>query len=154
MRTIHVITGLLLAGAIATGCTRKTEIITPEPYPVGGESRKPAAILRVTPRHHLKNVDTCWVYIKYNSKQAAAKYDDSIEIIIQDGRPMAIFDSLKRGDYFLLAKGWQWSIEDSNKIVEGGAAFTIPDEIEIRNGKDTVLRTFDTYLDVFDAKGK
>ncbi|RYD55792.1 MAG: hypothetical protein EOP56_14610 [Sphingobacteriales bacterium] len=151
MRTIHVITGLLLAGAIATGCTKETEIIPPAPYPKGGKGGK--ARLRITPRHHLKNTDTCWIYIKYDSKMAAAKYDDSMEVIMQDGRPMAIFDSLRRGDYFLYAKGWQYEIVDSNKIVEGGAAFTIPDELFI-NGKDTSKRTYDTYLDVLDANGK
>lgn len=143
MRTIHFMTGLLLAGTFIAGCTRENPYIPPAPYPVGGKGGK--ATLRVTPRHHLRNLDTCVVYIYYNSKQMRSSFDDTAYVKYIDGRSMVIFDSLKRGDYFLYAKGLNYDIEDSNKTVTGGAYFTVIDSVD---------RTYDLYLDVLDHENK
>lgn len=143
MRTIKVITGLLLAGAIATGCTRENEVIPPAPYPVGGKGGK--ATLRVTPRHHLQNMDNGKVYIKYNSKVQPAAYDDSADVEYSDGRPMAIFKNLKWGDYYLFARDTNFNLADTIQTVTGGAHFMVPDSFENK---------YDLYLDVFDHNGK
>ena len=143
MRTIHIITGLLLAGSIVAGCTRENEHIPPAPYPEGG--RGGLATLNVTPRHHLQNIANARVYIKYNSKQEPAVYDDSMDVEMVNGKPVASFTLMKEGDYYLFARGENPNIEDTIQTVSGGAYFIIPDTLEV---------AYDIYLDVFDHKGK
>lgn len=132
MRTSHILSGILLMGILAVGCTRENEVIEPAPRPVGGIGGK--ATLKVTPRHHLQNINGGKVYIKYDTLGAATTFDDSAAVEFKDGRPMASFDSLTAGNYYLYATGF-----DNDSLVTGGAGFTIIDTFE---------NTYDLYLDV------
>ncbi len=132
MRTSHILSGILLMGALATGCTRENEVIEPAPRPVGGIGGK--STLRITPRHHLQNINGATVYIKYDTLRATTVFDDSSAVGFIDGRPMAIFDSLAPGNYYLYATGL-----NNDSLVRGGAGFTIIDSLET---------TYDLYLDV------
>lgn len=83
------------------------------------------ATLRVTPRHHGINIDSCMVYIKYNSSEIASTYDDSIWCVPSGGKPVATFSQLKKGNYYIYGKGWDPTIIQE---VVGGIPFTITEE--------------------------
>lgn len=93
----------------------------PEPSGKGGN-----ATLQATPQHHGKNIDSCTIYIKYNTSDAPAdgKYDDSAVCVPLGGKPVATFTQLKKGPYYLFGKGWDPSISQG---VVGGTPYTIAD---------------------------
>lgn len=83
------------------------------------------AAIRVIPNHDGLNIDSCKVYIKYNSAviPADGQYDDSVWAMVNDdGTPIASFYNLKAGRYYLFARGWD--IIRSEKV-RGGLFFTI-----------------------------
>lgn len=80
--------------------------VTPPPPPVvagkGGNNT-----LRVVPLHNNVNIDSCWIYIKYNSLDRPESYDDSVYCTLDAEKEYsAYFRNLKKGNYFLYAKGW------------------------------------------------
>ncbi len=85
------------------------------------------AVLKITPRHHGKNIDSCTIYIRYNTKDLPSdgRYDDSAACVQEDGKPIATFSNLKKGDYYLYGSGWDPSIAE--KVV-GGTPYTISEE--------------------------
>lgn len=83
------------------------------------------AILRLTPKHHAKLIDSCKVYIKYNTQDKPAFYDDSTWCIPVDGKPVGTFSGLKKGKYYLYGYGWDEAIAEA---VDGGAPFEIIEE--------------------------
>lgn len=115
-----------LPGLVAILCfsackDKKTE--TPAPAVVAGKGG--SSILRVIPRHHSKEIDSCTVYIKYNAQDLPAngKYDDSLKVVKDSsGHPYAIFTGLKKGNYYLYGYGWDKSIADT---VLGGSPHII-----------------------------
>lgn len=62
----------------------------------------------VTPTHGNSYVDSCMVYIKYGQLNAPADghYDDSAKCIVLGGKPLAIFDSLSVGLYYVCGTGY------------------------------------------------
>lgn len=104
MRTKHIFYGLIAASLIV-GCQRKNEFIADPAAPVAGKGGNTR--LMVTAQHYQKDVDTGTIYIKYNSTTLPIdmKFDDSGNIKMQNGRPMVVFDSLKRGNYYFYVKG-------------------------------------------------
>jgi hypothetical protein len=90
---------------------------------IGGKGG--GAVLRVTPQHHGKNIDSCMIYIKYNTQDKPASYDDSAKCVLIDNKPVATFPSLKKGKYYLFGYGWDPSI---GQAVKGGAPYTISSE--------------------------
>ncbi len=86
----------------------------------GGE-----AAIRVIPNHDGLNIDSCMVYIKYNSAVVPTdgQYDDSVWAMVNDDNvPVASFVGLRAGRYYLFARGWD--IIRSQKV-RGGLFFTI-----------------------------
>ncbi len=83
------------------------------------------ATLKVMPAHHEKQIDSCTVYIKYNTRDAPATYDDSVKTQIAGGVPTATFTELKKGDYYLYGRGWD---KDIQQVVTGGIPVTITQE--------------------------
>ena len=81
-----------------------------------------SSFLRITPQHHGKNIDSATVYLKYNSSDASATYDDSAVCQAVGGLPVARFDSLKAGQYYIFSQGYDPSIFQA---VKGGIPFTI-----------------------------
>lgn len=104
---------------ISVGCKNKTD----PPADIGGKGG--TAVLKITPQHHGKNIDSFAVYIKYNSQDAASVYDDSAEVIMENSKPVATFSQLKKGKYYILGRGWDSSISDD---VKGGMPQTITEE--------------------------
>ena len=89
-----------------------------------------AATLRITPRHHGKQIDSLTVYIKYNTQDAPADsvYDDSAHCVMVDTIPVATFPGLKAGSYYIYGYGYDPSILEA---VRGGVPYTI-------NSQDTL----------------
>ncbi len=70
------------------------------------------AILKITPRHHGNQIDSCTIYVKYNAVDAPVngRYDDSAKCILTGGIPVATFSGLKKGNYYLYGYGWDPSL--------------------------------------------
>jgi hypothetical protein len=64
-------------------------------------------------------------YIKYNTKNTPAYYDDSVQTILQNGIPTAVFTELTKGDYYIYGIGIDTSIMQT---VKGGIPYTIETE--------------------------
>jgi len=65
--------------------------------------------LHVVPQNNGVNVDSCMVYLKYNTDVVPAnlnQYDDSVKCATLDNVPVAAFPNLKKGQYLVYAKGW------------------------------------------------
>lgn len=112
----YLATGLALSVALIS-CDRE------DPEPIGGKGGN--AVLKVTPQHHGKNIDSCTIYIKYNAQDKPATFDDSVKCVMEGGKPVATFSGLKKGKYYLFGFGWDPSIGMS---VKGGAPYTISQE--------------------------
>lgn len=137
MRITRLAAGLLLAGLFIASCTRDNGIIEPQPRPVGGKGGK--ATLEVTPKHHGKDIDSAWIYIKYDAVKGPILngYDDTIALT--GSTKTAKFDSLKWGNYYLNVFGY-----DSSGIVAGTASFSVI---------DTHVRSYSTVVEVTETDG-
>jgi hypothetical protein len=143
MHKLRLAAGLLLL-SLAVSCTRENEIIEPAPAPVGGKTGK--ITLNVTPRHHGANITTATVYIRYNSLEypkADNRFDDSAAVELKNNVPVATFDSLAQGNYFLYAKGFD-PAPKVNMEVTGSAALTVV---------DTSKLTYNTFIEVSESDG-
>lgn len=102
------------------GCQEKGEDL-PKPPPVGGVGGE--ATLRVIPRFDGVDVDSCMIYIIYNSLDNTEIFDDSLPVKrVEGSRPYAEFTRLNPGNYYLFGKGWD--IQRSVPVW-GGVAHTI-----------------------------
>lgn len=90
---------------------------------VGGKGGN--ATLKVTPQHHGDNIDSCTIYIKYNAQDKPSTYDEEVKCVMENGRPVATFTNLNKGNYYIFGKGWDPGIEQE---VEGGIPYTITEE--------------------------
>lgn len=110
---------LLTAGSLALiSCSRKES---------GTAGKGGNASLSCSPSHHgaFKNIINAKVYIKYNTLDLPKNFDDSLQCSIRDNKATATFSGLKKGDYYLYARGTDTTI---GSIVEGGRPFTISEE--------------------------
>ena len=64
--------------------------------------------LNVAAQHNARDIDSCWIYIKYNATEAPklTGYDDSALAAKGAGRPLVMFNNLMTGNYYLFAKGY------------------------------------------------
>lgn len=62
--------------------------------------------LRIIPIHDSINVDSCFVYLKYNALDMPETFDDSMYCTWDGNVYRAEFKELKRGNYFIYTKGW------------------------------------------------
>jgi hypothetical protein len=83
------------------------------------------ATLSITPQHHGLNIANSKVYIKYNTKNTPAYYDDSVQTILQNGIPTAVLTELTKGDYYIYGIGIDTSIMQT---VKGGIPYSIENE--------------------------
>lgn len=83
------------------------------------------ATLKLTPQHHGKNIDSCMVFIKFDAIDVPSGYDDSAWVKQENGKPVATFTGLKKGNYYLFGKGWDPSILQE---VKGGMPYTIKED--------------------------
>lgn len=120
------LTIIVLAGILAIAACKRRE----DPKPTGDVAGKGgSASIAVTPKHHSKYIDSCTVYLKYNTLDLpsaifdASKYDENAKCIkINDSVAVANFTSLKKGNYYMYAVGWDKNITDT---VVGGKPLTI-----------------------------
>lgn len=84
-----------------------------------------AATLNVVSKHHSRNITDMTVYITYNAATPPDHYDDSAKAADKAGVPIATFTGLKKGSYYLTAKGYDPDIDD---VVKGGIPFNVADE--------------------------
>lgn len=140
MRTTQIASGLLLMGILAVSCTRENAIVKPAPAYSAGKGGK--AKLNVTPRHHLKEISDAKIYIEYNAARQPSDglWDDSAAVVQNNGKPVATFDSLKPGNYFMYAKGFDPAVNDD---VIGTGSFKIVDSL--------TTQTYSTYIEVSEA---
>lgn len=90
---------------------------------IGGKGGN--ATFKITPKHHGKNIDSSTVYIKYDAQDLPNSYDDSVKCIKENGKPVATFNQLKKGKYYLYGQGWDTTISNN---VKGGIPYTISEE--------------------------
>jgi hypothetical protein len=143
MQKLHIAAGLLLL-SLATSCTRENDVVEPDPAPVAGKTGK--VTLNLTPRHHGANISTATLYIRYNALEypkADNVFDDSAVVEIKNNVPVASFDSLSRGNYFIYAKGFDPSPKVNMEVV-GSAPFTITDTSHV---------TLNAFIEVSETDG-
>jgi hypothetical protein len=88
------------------------------------------ANLKIVVIHHAVELDSCKVYIKFNSSEAVSVSEFDLSQSLQKdsaGKSYTIFKGLKKGDYYIYGEGWDPSIFNT---VKGGIPFTISDEID------------------------
>lgn len=73
--------------------------------PIGTAGKGGFATLQLTIQHHATYVYLGKVYIRYNATDKPATYDDSTNIVVQNGVPHAYFTQLQNGDYYLYGIG-------------------------------------------------
>ena len=84
------------------------------------------ASLKVTPQHHGDNIDSCTVFLKYNVQDMPTDgYDEEIICVMENGKPVATFTGLKKGDYYVYGRGWDPDIE---QVVVGGTPYKITED--------------------------
>ena len=119
MKNILILIFAIL-GLIQFSCKKKTS------GGLGGNAN-----LKITVIHHAAVLDSCKVYIKFNSSEAVSisEYELS-EWISKDslGNSHVIFKGLKAGDYYLYGEGYDPSILNN---VKGGIPYTIQEETDI-----------------------
>jgi hypothetical protein len=113
--------------AIALGifsCNRSGDdvVLPSNNTPVAGKGG--VANLRITPNHNGVDIDSAQIFIKYNSLiDTTGKFDDSAWLSLEDQKPPVVtFTNLKRGDYYIYAKGWNVFKSQS---VSGSRFYTI-----------------------------
>lgn len=116
---------LLLAVSVLflNACRDKTSAT---PDPIAGKGGN--ATLNIVAKHHSKNIDSITVYVKYNTQDAAAVYDDSVKAVMKDSQPTATFTNLKAGKYYIYSLGWDPTILSA---VKGGIPYTITEEKQL-----------------------
>lgn len=122
MSNKHILASLLVLSVIAFSCVRKQPVDRPAVAPVAGKGGMVKLVIE--PTFSGTHVDSCMIYLKYNTTSRPAdsvQYDDSMWVQNNNGK--ATFDSLKRGDYFIAARGYD---PVSTETVIGGASFTAP----------------------------
>ncbi|MEO6832462.1 MAG: hypothetical protein ABI169_09670 [Chitinophagaceae bacterium] len=115
---------LFVISALSFAACKSKDNPTPA---IGGKGGN--ATLNVTPRHHGRQIDTCTIYIKYNSTDAPTngQYDDSLQCVLVGGIPVASFTNLKKGNYYLYGFGWDPTLTPPQHV-KGGYAYSIQTE--------------------------
>jgi hypothetical protein len=114
---------LIVLNLFAVSCNKGGD----DPQPIGGKGGN--ATIKVTPRHHGQQIDSCMIYVKYNAVDAPANnvYDDSAKCILINGVPIATFAGLKNGNYYFWGYGWDPQLSPP-KAVKGGYAYPVQEE--------------------------
>ncbi len=112
-----LIAAMLVAAAVMPSCKKKDK----DTAGTGGNTT-----LVVAPQHHGKPIDSCTVYLKYNTMDApgtgTSNYDISAKVMMVNGTPVATFPGMKKGQYYVFGFGYDPSI---NQNVIGGIPYKI-----------------------------
>ncbi len=124
MRSASFSTVLLLAviTILIYSCDKKSSnsTLTKTETPVAGTGG--LNTFNIIPIHDSIAIDSCMIYIKYNTTVTPVAYDDSFKCKLVDGQPTATFTMLKPGVYYVFGKGWD--IIRSQTVV-GSQPYTI-----------------------------
>ncbi len=102
---------------LQSGCKKKTSA------GFGGN-----ATFKLVAKHHGAVIDSVTFYVKFNASDAPANdvYDTNQKgVTTSPGSTSATISGLKKGDYYIYAKGWDPSISSE---VKGGLPYTITSE--------------------------
>lgn len=106
-------------------CKKQSDpIIQPEDNAGKGGSGS----LKVAVSHHSKPISNAIVFIKYNTSEQPLSFDDSVACVWENGKAIANFSSLKKGQYYLLGKGYDTTIFQN---VIGGIPYKLAEETAI-----------------------
>ncbi len=111
----HVIT-LSLLSIVLFSCERNKDEVAGK----GG-----SATLKVTPQHHGDDISNSKVKLKYNTQELPASFDEEVTTVQENGKPVATFTGLKKGNYYVYSTGYDSSI---GQDVAGGIPYTIKEE--------------------------
>ncbi len=120
----HILLPAMLMVSAFASCERED----PKPNDGGNTAtagKGGAAVLNITPKHHSRNIDDCMIYITYNASTPPDRYDDSAKCVDKNGVPVATFQGLKKGNYYLSGVGYDPEIAET---VKGGIPFTVEEE--------------------------
>ncbi len=122
---ITIITIFLTAIIVGESCKPKSG------NTITGGGKGGTYTINVTGEHHGGLLDTCKMYIKYATLDAPANgvYDDSQNVAISGGVPVASFTSLTQGNYYVLAVGYHGAYSPPN--VKGGKSFVVSGSAEV-----------------------
>ncbi|MEZ5018392.1 MAG: hypothetical protein R2800_15130 [Flavipsychrobacter sp.] len=112
--------GLVNIAVVLLVTTSMFACCRPDETEVGGKGGN--ATLKVTPQHHGKDIPNSKVMIKYNTQELPSAYDEEVSTTNENGKPVATFTSLKKGNYYIYAKGYDSSI---GQDVVGGIPYTV-----------------------------
>jgi hypothetical protein len=114
---------VVLWAALISGCRKTSSAI------VAGGGRGGRGSIWVTPTHGNNFVDSCVIYIKYGTLGAPANgvYDDSAKCQMLGITPVAIFDSLTTGQYYLFGSGYH---QLTLSLVKGAANYAMTTELQ------------------------
>lgn len=120
-RLIRILSLLLISVMLFLSSCRKKESAG-----WGGKAN-----LHLVARHHGAVIDSVTFYLYFNQTEAPPEgsFDHSVKgTTIAPGNTSATISGLKKGDYYILAKGWDPGIAAE---VKGGIPYTIRDESDI-----------------------
>jgi hypothetical protein len=126
---ITILTAIALSASAISSCVRSE----PEPAgPVDIAGKGGNASIIAIPKHHFKYIDSCTVYIKYNTLDKPSQnfnpsqYDDAVKCVkINDSAWASTFSGLKKGNYYIYGIGRDNSLDTT---VVGGKPVTITAE--------------------------
>lgn len=86
-------------------------------------------VLKVTPKHHGVAIDSCTIFIRYNTvnEPADGKYDDSAKCVKENGIPVATFTNLSKGNHYVFGLGWDPNLTPPD-TVKGSFAYPLKDD--------------------------
>jgi hypothetical protein len=120
MKVTFFIFALFLFYVFIVGGCKKTGGIGITGGGIGGN-----VTINLIPEHHDSLIDSCVFYIKYGTLDAPSDsvYDDSTFCKLQAGIPIATFQSLTPGIYYIYGKGYHSTY--APPYVKGGKPITI-----------------------------
>ncbi len=99
------------------------------------------ANLKLVAKHHGSVIDSITFYVKFNATDAPApgSYDVTKQATtISSGNTYALISGLKKGKYYIYAKGWDPSISAE---VSGGIPYSILEETDL----DIIVAVTETH---------
>lgn len=82
-------------------------------------------VINATPFHHDdRPLQDCMVRYKFNTSDMPGSYEDSMACVIVNGKPVAVFKGMKKGNYYFYASAYDAGVPG---YIEGGVPFTVKD---------------------------
>ena len=115
MKHLYLFSAAMLL--LAAGCNKKDEIIH-----TAGKGGK--ATVRVKPINQIRIIDSCVVYVTYNSNEAGIA-NDSVVQRLNNNEAIATFPQLRFGNYYFDVHAWD---AVAQKTLRGGIGCVVAPE--------------------------